>query len=314
MNKVIYMNVKHLAVVIISCTLSCADLLAQDRGFKAEQNFPGGFEAVEIEGGFDVKMENADYYGAEWTCPEEIKDEVHVFLKGDVLLASFTKKGFDASGLKKLVGGTDGSGNSIVLTIYAPSVNSIVASGSASIDADGFSVETDKFMLDITDNVSLSGLGLKASSATITVSKKARLQSADVEAGNLSVNSANMAEVSLKQLCKALSIQANGTSVLDINGSSETADVSVYNSSRLKLSGAAADFNLTAAGREVHAEDFSADDVKVVGSNACKTYVDAADNLSIELKGGSLLSYSGSPVVDIVRIQNSSVSRVSSGL
>ena len=49
-------------------------------------------------------------------------------------------------------------------------------------------------------------------------------------------------------------------------------------------------------------------DAAVTGSNACKAELNVSDNLSLDLKGGCQIVFAGKPVIDIVNIQNSSVS------
>lgn len=300
-----------MAALVASFALCSWSLSAQDGLYKAEQSFEGGFDGIEVGGRFNVRLEKADYYGAQWIAPEQFKDDVHVLVKGGVLVASVSGKGMEASAvknnIKKLVGADDLVTDSLALVVYCPGIKSIVASGNASIDAAACHVESEDFMLDLTDNASVKGLSLNSDSATLTASKKAKIVDANVSAGNLSINSANMAEVTLSQTSKNLSVQANGTSVVNVNGDSETASVTALNSSKLTLEGSAVDLKLNASGREVHAEKLAANDAEVTGSNACKAYINVSGTLSLDLKGACSVDYAGSPSVNIVKISNSSV-------
>lgn len=301
------MKNKVLAIAIAILTLGCIGANAQT--VSGQQDFTSGFTGVNAGDRFVVTVRSADYYGVEWTVESALKNYVHVYLRGSELVASVDRKSMDKA-TKKLYAGKKAEQAVLKATVYAPSISSVIASEYAKVDLNSIDIKTENFNLDITDNSRVVGLAVNAGSATLTAAKKAVLEEAMIDAGNLSVNSLNSAEMTVDQVSKNLSLQVNATSTMNISGECETVDVNAANSSKLTISGSALTMNLNGSSREVHAEELKVSDVKVIGSNSCKMYINPEESLSLDLKGGCTVSYGGKPVIDIVNIQNSSVNHL----
>lgn len=267
------------------------------------------FTGINISDMFTVSVRQADYYGADWLVDSALRDYVLVGMKGSELVVTLDRKSFDKE-TKKLYAGKKANNAVLKLTVYAPSLTSVSVSDNVSIDMSKIDIETANFNLDATDNAVVTGLAVNASSATVTASKKAEVKDAVIDAGNLSINTLNSAVATVDHISKSLSVQTSGTSTANISGDCEGIEVTSQNSSKLNIKGSALGMNLNAGGREVHAEDLKVSDIAVVGSNGCKAYIFPEENLSLDLKGGCLVSFGGRPVIDIVNIQNSSVSHL----
>ena len=187
---------------------------------------------------------------AEWNIEGDLKEAMHVYLRGDALVATLDRKALSSDAKKKYSGKKAGSAV-ISVTIHTPELKTLRASGNAIVDMSGFRVD---------------------------------------------------------QECKFVSLQVNSTSDVSVSGRCETLDVTALNSAKLRLEGSAVTLNLKAGCREIHADGLSVNDAAVTGSNACKAELNVSDNLSLDLKGGCQIVFAGKPVIDIVNIQNSSVS------
>lgn len=296
---------KALSIVIACTTLVVANANAQTTS--GQQDYTSGFTGIEIGDYFHANVKVADYYGVEWTIENDLKDSMHIYVRDGILVASVDRKTLDSNTKKKYLG-KKANDAVISVTVFAPSLSSITALENSVIDMSALPINTDNMIVKADDDAKINSLSATASAITISASKKS-VVNATVEVGNLSVNSMNSAVVRVDHNSKNMSLQVNGTSDVYVVGDCHTVDITALNSSKLRLDGTAAIMNLTASSREVHAENFKVNDVAVVGSNACKVYINVSDNLSLDLKGASLVSYSGAPAVDIVNIQNSSVSR-----
>lgn len=300
------MKTKVLAFAIGIFSLASLNAGAQTvSGKKDFTNFTG----INISDMFSVTVRQADYYGADWLVDSALRDYVLVGMKGSELVVTVDRKAFDKE-TKKLYAGKKANEAVLKLTVYAPSLTSVAVSDNVKIDLSKIDIETASFNLDATDNSVVTGLAVNASSATVTASKKAEVKDAVIDAGNLSINTLNSAVATVDHISKSLSIQTSGTSTANVSGDCEGIDVTAQNSSKLNIKGSALGMNLNAGGREIHAEELKVSDIVVVGSNSCKSYIYPEENLSLDLKGGCLVSFGGAPVIDIVNIQNSSVNHL----
>lgn len=296
---------RFLAFIIGSVTLGVVALSAQT--VSGSQDYTSGFRTIEVSDYFNAKVVYDDYYGAEWNIEGDLKEAMHVYLRGDALVATLDRKALSSDAKKKYSGKKAGSAV-ISVTIHTPELKTLRASGNAIVDMSGFRVDTDEMVIEISDDAILKGLDVKASALTVTAGKKARVESATVMADNLSINTNNSAYVRVDQECKFVSLQVNSTSDVSVSGRCETLEVTALNSAKLRLEGSAVTLNLKAGCREIHADGLSVNDAAVTGSNACKAELNVSDNLSLDLKGGCQIVFAGKPVIDIVNIQNSSVS------
>ena len=268
-----------------------------------------GFAGINVSDYFTVTVKQAEEYSAEWLVESALKDYVQISSKGSEIIATVDRKSFDKT-TKKLYAGKKAESATLRLTIYAPTLSSIAVSGDVKIDLSNIDIQSNGFTIDATDNAVVTGLAVNASSATVTASKKAEVKDAVIDASNMSINTLNQATVTVDQISKSLSIQTNGTSVANVSGNSEGIEVISQNSAKLNIKGTAMSMDINTSGREIHAEELKVGDVSVVSSNGCKTYICPEDNLSLDIKGGSLVSFSGKPVIDIINIQNSSVNHL----
>lgn len=297
---------------ILSIVIGCVTLIsfnASAQTVSGEQDYSSGFSGIEVSDYFNAKVKVADYYGVEWTVEEDLKNHMHVYVRGDVLVATVDRKSLDSE-TKKKYSGKKAANALLSVTIYAPTISTVTATDNAVVDLTDINIKTDNLVVTLDDNAKINGLTAETSALTISASKKSIVENSNIKADNLSINTMNSAVVRVNQTSKNVSLQVNGTSDLYVIGNSETTEVSALNSSKLRLEGSTITLNLTASGKEIHAENFSVNDAIVYGSNACKAYINVSETLSLELKGGCLISYGGSPAVDIVNIQNSSVSRM----
>ncbi len=301
------MKNKFLALIIGIVAISGISAAAQT--VSTQQDYPSGFKGINVSDYFSVTVKPADYYGADWTIDTALKEYVHVYVRGSELVANVDRQSFNTATRKKYYGSK--AKNAVLkLVVYAPKLDSVVVSGQAKVDLSGIDIQTDKFTMDVSDEASVYGLTVNANAVTVSASKKAQVDGTAISAANFSVNMANNASADLSHTSKNVSLQLNGSSSLIVSGDCETLEVTALNTSRLSLRGSTVSLGLNAGGNEIYADELSALDVKVTGSNGSKSYVMPEETLTLELKGGSLVSYGGNPAIDIVSIQNSSVTRL----
>lgn len=299
-----YMNKSILTAFVGCMSLLCSSASAQTAS--GSQDYLSGFDAVEVSDYFTVRIVHDDYYGAEWVIEDDLRDAMHVYVRGNTLVASLDRKALSAE-VKKKYSGKKIEKAVMNVTVHTPGFKTLTVSGNAAVNLDSYRVSTGEMIVNMDDNASVSGLDIYASSFTLSASKKSRIESSEVSADNISVNTFNSAFVRMNQKSKTVSLQVNGTSDLYVTGESETLDVTALNYSRLRLEGSTATLNLNAGNREIHAEKLNANYAVVTGSNSCKADISVSDSLSLDLKGGCTVNFAGSPAIEIVRIQNSSV-------
>ncbi len=300
------MNIKHLSLIIATAVLTASLSAAQTRTVEHEYS---EFDAVSVSGGFKVTFVEQEGYNAKFKVSDALESYIQCYVKAGTLYIGVDEKSIPKE-VRKSFKGNDSDGAVLEATVYVPALNSITLSDNATFSS-AAELNAADFSLNMSGSSCITDLNVNAVSAVISVSKKSKLSSIHVKAGDkVTLNAEGNAGAALEYSSKTLEINNAGSAGLAVNGQCGTLSVCTAGSARLSLSGSAGTLNVTGKGNSsvIDAATLLVDDVNVSLDGAELT-VAPGKNLSLDLGKGACVCYSGDPMVKIVRIQNATVTR-----
>ncbi len=300
------MNIKHLSLIIATAVLTASLSAAQTRTVEHEYS---EFDAVSVSGGFKVTFVEQEGYNAKFKVSDALESYIQCYVKAGTLYIGVDEKSIPKE-VRKSFKGNDSDGAVLEATVYVPALNSITLSDNATFSS-AAELNAADFSLNMSGSSCITDLNVNAVSAVISVSKKSKLSSIHVKAGDkVTLNAEGNAGAALEYSSKTLEINNAGSAGLAVKGQCGTLSVCTAGSAGLSLSGSAGTLNVTGKGNSsvIDAAALLVDDVNVSLDGAELT-VAPGKNLSLDLGKGACVCYSGDPMVKIVRIQNATVTR-----
>lgn len=300
------MNIKQLSLIIVTAVLTASLSSAQTRTVEHEYS---EFDAVSVSGGFKVTFVEQEGYNAKFKVSDALESYIQCYVKAGTLYIGVDEKSIPKE-VRKSFKGNDSDGAVLEATVYVPALNSITLSDNATFSS-AAELNAADFSLNLSGSSGITDLNVNAVSAVISVSKKSKLSSIHVKAGDkVTLNAEGNAGAVLEYSAKTLEINNAGSADLAVNGQCGTLSVCTAGSAELSLSGSAGTLNVTGKGNSsvIDAAALLVDDVNVSLDGAELT-VAPGKNLSLDLGKGACVCYSGDPMVKIVRIQNATVTR-----
>lgn len=263
------------------------------------------FNAIVVEGEFEVTVSQGDAYKASITIEEPFREALNCSVSGQVLKISIDDKKVSKD-VKKLY-----KGKGAVVPVYKAVVTlpedlaQVTLNDKSSLTATkDFNV--DSFKATVTDNANLKAITVNSQFATINMSKKG------VASINLTTNTLNLdidgsATLNLNQTSKNIDAKVAGLgSNVTIHGDADKMEFAAKGNSKIILNGTIpfVNYNLS-GGVSVNALNLVTEDAVVKMSSVCTLSEAASKSLSVELSGGATLNFDNSPVITIEDIKSS---------
>lgn len=296
--------IKSLAISTLAFAMSSYSF-AQTRDI--EHDFTE-FDAISATSDFKVTFSENLKYGAKLTVEDNLQDYVDCYVKGGCLYIGLRDKDIPKD-VKKAYKAKNAQAPILNVVVYAPKINNItLADGCTFSCNDG--LKADKFNVSLSDNSSIQNLTVNANSVNVKAVKKTNLV---LMAKSSDVTISGDGDAVIRVDCsgaKSLKVKNSGSANVNVNGSFEEASFDADNASQLTASGSANKLTITGKGNraKVDAGSFSTPQASLQISGPTVT-VAVANSLELELGKGSSVTYAGSPVVNIVSVENSSIYR-----
>lgn len=287
------------AMLLWGASAFAQPLLVQDKSYEK-------FTSVSAEDYFVLKFYKSDSYAVKLKTDERIAAHVQAYVKNGTLYLILDEKGYSPE-LKKALRQKGAATPVLEADVYMPDVTSLVIKNKVTVvHFDNFNTET--FTLTASDNTVISQINVECSTAELNVSKNAQMTGVVNAASKLYLNVSNSAQVSLTQNGGNTFVDQSNSAYIDMKASVNTIEVEASGSSESHFSGTATMLKVVSSGlSRVDAEltDVKDGDVELSGSAKC--HVNVAENLKVNLTGGSMLTFKRKPVFEIDRIVNSSL-------
>lgn len=294
--------------VLISCVVALLASLSVSAQTFVEQNHTYSvFNSVDISDNFTVRLIGSDKFAVKIKADERIAPFIVSYIVNESLHISIDRKSIPKEMKKEFRGKAF---QNIVLSadIYAPRINSIVLNGKSTLVQED-TLRVDSFSLMLNDEAKIDNLMLKCQTADISLSNSSTLNLHAAVAGNMYVTLANSAEAIIEQKSgTGLVVNASGYSTARTVVDVPKLEVAVSSSAEIVCVGAADEMKISAAGTSsVQAESLNVTEASVEQTGSSKCYMNVSDKIQVNLSGGSMMTFTQAPVIDIVRVVNSTL-------
>ncbi|MBQ7468151.1 MAG: DUF2807 domain-containing protein [Bacteroidales bacterium] len=296
---------------IIATALLCATMLAGAICAKAQTVTKSSefstFTAIDACYNYEIVIKDSPSHKVEWIVDEIVEDLVQIYQQGSVLKLAFDKKAMTKE-QKKYFKGKNAPKMTLKVTIYTPDIESLTIKDEVHVDASGATFNANSFNLSMEDETTLNTMTVKANSAVIQTSDKA-VANMTVDSRKIEVKGAKKSAVKLNvKDCEQLIIKSEGDFDLDIAGDVVNGvSIQAAGSSKIALEkGTTPQLLFTSKNSaELDATAYETRKAEFAMTGG-KAYINATEVVKLDLKG-SLVSFMNDPVIDIVKVEKSTI-------
>ena len=268
------------------------------------------FEGIEASNGFKVSISISDQCGVKLTVDDALESYVQCYVKAGVLHLGLDEKNVPKD-LKKSYKGRNTADPTLAAIVYLPTLKSLTLNDNSQFFS-AVGIASGEFTINMTGSSVVDNLKVIGKTIVISVGKNAKFTNAQVTAEG-DVNATCDGRGALVMACDARSLIVNGggSALVDIKSTvDEKVKVSCAGGAGINLSGSAASLDVDGKGTSAKV-DASMLDIKdaTISVSGVSVNVKPSENLELDLGRGSDVTFSGNPVINIVKIQNSSVTR-----
>lgn len=266
--------------LILTITLSAQD---------ATKNYTvSSFTGIDVGGVFDITLTKEGSQSVAITSDKELLPYIEVKVKNGVLHLDLDTEKMPVAFKRKM--------KYIKVNISTPQLDRINLSGAAKLVASG-KFNPQGFKGDFSGAVSAKGLDIKSETATIVASGASRLEIAG-SFQSVKYDISGASNVIIEQDADDVKLGGSGASVMAYSGKSTKVDVSISGATNMRMKGSASNAVFEASGASVlDAENFEVKDVEIEASGVSNIRTKVTGSISAEISGGSVVRYSGSPVM-----------------
>ena len=282
---------KRLSLLLTLILLS-AYLFAQD----VTKSHPvSAFTGVNAGGVFDITLTKSATNSVTTTADAEIAKYIQVKVKDGVLHLDLDSYNMPAS-LKRNI-------KYIKANITISQLERLFISGAAKLKSNG-QFNPSSFKGDFSGAVNVEGLHIITEKSSIQVSGASKLDiKGRADAVKYDISGASV--VTIEQESGDLEIGGSGASKMNFSGNAGKTEVSISGATNVRMKGSSTSAVFEASGASVlDAEHFSVKEAEIEASGVSNIRSNVTGSLSAELSGGSVLHYSGNPVMK--KVQTSS--------
>lgn len=266
------------------------------------------FTAIEVGYEFDIVVTESETYKVEWAVDETVANLVKIGQQGSVLRIGFDSKAMTKE-QKKHYKGKEAPKMTLKVMVYTPGLESITLADKARMSAQDATFQSNGFTLMMKDESSVSGLNIQSNNALIQTSGKAGVN-ITLDSKRIDVRGEKKSSVALKvKGCEQLNVNGDDDFILVVSGDvSKDIYVQSMSSSKTVLrKGSTPELVFSSKNSaELSSAEYDAKKVSLVMAGG-QASVKALEDLKLELKGGSAVQFVGGPLIEIVRIEKSSV-------
>lgn len=266
------------------------------------------FTAIEVGYEFDIVVTESETYKVEWAVDETVANLVKIGQQGSVLRIGFDSKAMTKE-QKKHYKGKEAPKMTLKVMVYTPGLESITLADKARMSAQDATFQSNGFTLMMKDESSVSGLNIQSNNALIQTSGKAGVN-ITLDSKRIDVRGEKKSSVALKvKGCEQLNVNGDDDFILVVSGDvSKDIYVQSMSSSKTVLrKGSTPELVFSSKNSaELSSAEYDAKKVSLVMAGG-QASVKALEDLKLELKGGSAVQFVGDPLIEIVRIEKSSV-------
>lgn len=302
------MKISSFKLIVSAIALIVSSAMASAQVKEISHDF-SSFDSIDIDYDFHVNViKTKKDYSVSVTVDDVLVEYVQTYVKSHTLYITLDKKSLP-SDIKKLYKGRKSDAPTLNATVYmASDLCGLKMSGSSTLTVQD-DIECKDFEASIDENAGISKLHVDASTFSISSDKKATANLV-VYADEITVTSTGQSAINIVQDSQKFEVNASGSSTVDAEGESLETVLKTTSSSKVIVMGKTDNLAVKGEGlSNVDAINLQTGDCSVELSGNCKVTEAAKNSLHINMKGNSTLIFDGEPVIDIINIKSSTVSR-----
>ena len=265
------------------------------------------FDGICVTDAFEVTYIVSQSYSAKIVVDEIVADYVKTYIKGHTLYVDLDEKSFPKE-LKKMLKGKNAIAPVLKATIYSPVLSSITLKNSVKFNCDE-NLKLSSVKITLENSAEIKRYIVDAQDITLNMSNSSSIR-IDAYASTIDMLLKNSAKASCAYNCTTLNVKAENSANITVDGEIRNVNAKASNSSKLVLHGNSDILNISGENSSsIDSERLNTLQANVTLSGAAECYVNAKDNLKVNLQGSSKLVFSGSPVIDDDRIISATMIR-----
>ncbi len=299
MKRYLMTAVALLAAGILSLTQATAQTAQKQQTFES-------FTGINVSGDFQVTLTPGTEYATTLTVDEAIMPYVQCFVTGGVLSVTVGKLPKE---VKKLFKGKNKP--TYILVVTAPQLGNITLKDNATLmTTNSFTAGT--FRLDLSGKSQVRHLTVEdAASADIIMSKNA-IADLTIDADQVNAELSGSTQLRLNYNVETLKVQSKNSALISANGEAGQTTIVAEGSSKISLDGLSEELLDVKGGGSANIDCLKLETKKANIVLTGATLVEAAsEEISVELSGKSTLIFDNDPVVNVVSIKTSTMTRYS---
>ena len=302
------MKIINFKLIVCAIALTAASTLASAQVKDISHDF-SSFDSIDIDYDFHVNVVKSEKnYSVTATVDDVLVEYVQTYVKGHTLYITLDKKSLP-SDIKKLYKGRKSESPILNATVYmASDLSSVKMSGASTLSVQQ-DIECKEFNAEIDESAVINKLHVDASSFSIASDNKSTANLV-VYADDIKITSTGNSTININQDSQKFEVNASGSSKIDADGESLETVLNTTASSKVVVKGKTDNLSIKGEGlSNVDALNLQTGDCSVELSGNCKVTEAAKNVLHISMKGSSTLVFDGEPVIDIINVKSSSISR-----
>ena len=292
---------------LMAMAVSSICVMAQTR--TVEHNL-SSFDGIEASDGFRVSISLSDNFGVKLTVDDVLESYVECYVKAGVLHLGLDQKSVPKD-LKKQYKGRNSADPTLVAVVYLPTLKSLTLTDDSQFISSS-RISSPEFKVSLSGSSEIKDMKYAGKSCEITVGKNARFTNSEVTAEE-DVNVACDAKAAVSMVCFArnLNVTGNGSAVLDLKATvEENVKLIPAGGSSISVSGTSASLEVEGKGSSAKVDaSLLETDKATLSVSGVSVDVKPTASLELDLGKGADVSFSGNPVINIIKIQNASVTR-----
>ncbi|MBR1928087.1 MAG: DUF2807 domain-containing protein [Bacteroidales bacterium] len=268
------------------------------------------FTGIEASDGFKVSVNMGERFSAKLTMDDALESYVMCYVKSGVLHLGLDGKGLPKD-MKKMYKGKNSPEPTLVAVVTMPSLKSLTLNDDSQFFSSG-KLEAEDIIINMSGSSMASNFAISGKTLGLSLSKNAKFTNVSADfVEDINVSADGKAAVAIEGQAKNLQIIASGNSAVDVKAEVENAiKVEVSSGSQTSVSGKASSLELSGKGTSAKVDASALKTGKVsVALTGVSADVSPLESLDLDLGRGAEVSFSGDPVINLIKIQNASVIR-----
>lgn len=303
---------RFLYILIGIIALGVVPLSAQTVRQSVRESLPP-FSSISLGGDFNMEI----HYGKQFSARLDVEELFAEYVRFNVADSTLTVELDDRKvpmDVRKLFRGKDGAPAFRVIVTMPEYLRSLhLHDRAVLLSAEDLVVAPSAVDIQVTDNARIASFAFGTGRVNLDVDRKGDVR-VNVSCDSLSVRLGGSASLDLEQHVLSSALEVSGTSSLLLKGAAKKMALGAKGNSKSILNGVVPGVRYQVSGlAQVNAVNLEAERAEVEMSGLCSLIQSASEELTVDISGGSTLSFQNAPAIRIRQIKNATMTPYAAG-